>query len=125
MARTTDRRTRGPDRRQPTWEIDCVNCGQTFATMPFDAAAFCSPQCHATARAIRYGRRQVVRFGPSSTWQDEVLLSAVGRVPRGTLLVEIDRRWNAPEPEKVCDHESWNHTWLDWVARNRRQPVSR
>jgi hypothetical protein len=57
-------------------------------------------------------------------WQDDVLLGAVGRVPRETLLVEIDRRWNAPEPEKVCDHESWNHTLLQWVEHNRREAPS-
>lgn len=93
----------------------------TFATLPFDAEAFCSVRCHATARAIRYGRKQVARFGPSSTWQDEVLLSAVGRVPRDTLLVEIDQRWNADKPQRVCDQESWNDTCLQWVARNRRE----
>jgi hypothetical protein len=109
------------------WEIDCANCGLTVVTSPFDATAFCSVNCRAVARAVRYGRRQVARFGPVAAWSDDVLLGAVGRVPEGTLLAEIEQRWSSPRALKPCDHENWNDTWLSWTARHRRQatPVSK
>jgi hypothetical protein len=116
-----DRRVNSEDRRKPAYEIACVNCGTPFASAQFDAQAFCSAVCHDVARAIRYGRKQVARFGPCRSWQDEVLLSAVGRIPDGTQFSEVERRWNAVEPERDCDSESWPHDWLLWVARNRKE----
>jgi hypothetical protein len=110
-----------PTTKLATWLINCANCGASIAITEFDGVAFCGDQCRATARAIRYGRRQVARFGPSSAWSDEVLLSAVGRVPKGELLAEMDRRWNAPEPMKPCDQSGWNEMWLKWVQDNRRK----
>jgi hypothetical protein len=103
------------------WAIECVNCGSCFATTPYDARAFCSRRCQDTARAVRYGRTLVARFGPTRVWTDEVLLGAVGRVPVDVVLADMNRRWEAQRPEKACDDEDWNDSFQAWVAANRRQ----
>jgi hypothetical protein len=109
------------DRLTPEWELDCANCSQTFPISAFEASAFCSDDCRATARAIRYGRRQVTRYGPSHTWREEILVGAIGRVPKDARLAEVDQRWNCAEPERPCDQDGWDDVWLQWVAGNRRQ----
>jgi hypothetical protein len=103
------------------WVIDCANCDHTFTTTAFDADAFCTPRCRATARAVRYGRKQTIRFGQPARWHNDVLAEAVARVPDGVQLVEMRRRWNAEPAERVCDDDRWNETWQQWIARHRRQ----
>jgi hypothetical protein len=102
------------------WVIDCANCEAAFATTPFDATAFCSARCRAIARVVRYGRRQIIRFGPTSGWTDEVLRQLVERVPDGIPLAEIGRRLDAQTPTRDCDDEHWNETFQHWVAVARR-----
>jgi hypothetical protein len=101
--------------------IDCANCGTQFSTTLYEAKAFCSRHCHDTARVVRYGRKLVVRFGPTKAWPEQVLLGAVDRVPEGVLLADMNRRWEAATPDRPCDDAGWNDTFQAWVAANRRE----
>lgn len=100
--------------------IDCANCDAAFGATRFEAEAFCSLRCRAVARVVRYGRQQIVRFGPAAGWTDEVLRDVVERVPDGVSLAEIGRRLEAPTPMRPCDDENWQEMFQQWIAGSRR-----
>jgi hypothetical protein len=106
--------------RASEYVIECANCDAPFAATRFEAKAFCSVRCHAIARVVRYGRQQIVRFGPAAGWTDDVLRDVVERVPDGVSLLEIGRRLDAPTPTRPCDDENWHEMFQQWIAGSRR-----